>query len=75
LWPVTRDPACKTAVNCVAILIRQFARRKVLERWETKVGNGEVTSQALWSIVKSLMERVGLKAATAFHGTLGITYH
>jgi hypothetical protein len=49
-----------------------MTHRKVLERWETKVGNCEVTPQALWSIVKSLIKT---DAPTAVHGPLGITYH
>jgi hypothetical protein len=52
-----------------------MTRRKALERWETKVGNCEVSPQALWPIAKSLMKRVGSKVPTAVHGHLGITYH
>jgi hypothetical protein len=48
--------------------------RKSLEQLETKVRNCEVTPQALWHIEKSLMKRDGLKAPTAIHGPLGITY-
>jgi hypothetical protein len=43
--------------------------------WETKVENCEVTPQALWSVAKLLMEMGGLKAPTAVHGPIGITYH
>jgi hypothetical protein len=43
LWQVTRDPTCKTVVNRVAKLVRRMTHRKALERWETKVGNYEVT--------------------------------
>jgi hypothetical protein len=50
-------------------------RKKALERWKTKVGTCEVTSQALWLIAKSLMKRYGPKAPTTIHGPLGITYH
>jgi hypothetical protein len=49
--------------------------RKVLEWWETEVGNCEVTPQALWPIVKSLMKRDGPKAPATVHGPLGVTYH
>jgi hypothetical protein len=49
-----------------------MTRRKELE---IKVGNCEVTPQALWPIVKSLMKRDGSKAPTAIHGPLGKTYH
>jgi hypothetical protein len=74
LWKITRDPACKRGLNWVSRTIKRMTHRKALERWETKVGNCEVTLQALWPIVKSLMERVGPKAPTTIHGPLGITY-
>jgi hypothetical protein len=63
------------ALNWVAKTIRQMTHRKTLKRWETKVGNCEVTPQSLWSIAKSLMKRDGPKAPTTVHGHLGITYH
>jgi hypothetical protein len=50
-------------------------RRKALERWETKVRICEVTPQALWPIVKPLMERDERKAPTAPYGPLGAIYH
>jgi hypothetical protein len=74
LWQVTQNQACQTAVNLVANTIRQMTYRKALEWWETKVGNCEVTSQALWPIAKSLMIGDGPKAPIAVHGSLGITY-
>jgi hypothetical protein len=49
--------------------------RKALERWETKVGNSEVTLQALWPIAISLMKRDGSKAPIALRVPLGIAYH
>jgi hypothetical protein len=52
-----------------------MTRRKALERWETKVGKSDATPQAPWPIAKSLMKGNGPKAAAAFHGLLGITYH
>jgi hypothetical protein len=70
---VKETVACITAVNWVARTIRRMTRRKVLERWETKLGNCEVTPQAMWPIAKSLMKRGGPKALTAVHGPLGIT--
>jgi hypothetical protein len=39
LWQETRDPAFKTAVNWVTKTIRKIARKKTLERWETKIEN------------------------------------
>jgi hypothetical protein len=48
---------------------------KALEQWETKVGECEVTAQALCPVAKSLIKRDGLKAPIAVQGPLGITYH
>jgi hypothetical protein len=48
LWQVTSDPACKTAVSWVTKSIRRMARKRALERWETK--RSEVTPQAIWPI-------------------------
>jgi hypothetical protein len=63
------------ALNWVAKAIRRMTHRKALERWETKVGNCEVTPQALQPTAKSLIKKDGPKAPTAVHGQLGITYH
>jgi hypothetical protein len=43
LWQETREPACKTAVNWITKSIRRMTRKNALERWETKIGNCEVT--------------------------------
>jgi hypothetical protein len=48
--------------------------RKALERWETKVGNCEVTPQVLWPVMKSLMKRDGPKAPITVLGPVEITY-
>jgi hypothetical protein len=45
--------------------------KKALEEWETKLANTEVTSQAIWPIVKSLANRDGPRAPTVIHGPLG----
>jgi hypothetical protein len=37
LWQETRDSACKMALNWVTKTIRRMARKKALERWETKM--------------------------------------
>jgi hypothetical protein len=42
--------------------------REAVERNEIKVGNFEVTPQALWPIAKSLMKRDGPNVPTAIHG-------
>jgi hypothetical protein len=75
LWQETRDPARKTAVNWVTKTIRRIARKRALEPWETKIGNCEVTPQAIWPIVKSLTKRGKRKATTAIHGPLGPVFH
>jgi hypothetical protein len=46
----------------------------VLEWWETKVRNCEVTPQAILPIVKSLIKRDGPKAPTAILVPLGLKY-
>jgi hypothetical protein len=50
-----------------------MARRKAVKWWKTKVGNCEVTPQAIWHIAKSLTKRDGSKAPNTAHGPLGIT--
>jgi hypothetical protein len=75
LWQVSRDLACKTALNWVGKTIKRMTPRKTLERWETKVGNCEVTPHVVWPIAKLLMKKDGPKTPTAVHGHLGITYH
>jgi hypothetical protein len=45
LWQETRDPARKAAVNWVSRTIRRMTRTKLLERWEKRIANCEVTSQ------------------------------
>jgi hypothetical protein len=75
LWPETRDPACKTAVNLVTKSIRRMTPKKALERWETKIGNTEVTLQAIWSIAKFLLRTGGPKAPTAIQGSSGLKFH
>jgi hypothetical protein len=72
LWQETRDPACKTAVNRVAKIIRRITPQKALERWETKIGNAEATPQAIWPIAKSLLKRDGPRAPTAIYGASGL---
>jgi hypothetical protein len=56
LWQETRVPTCKTAGNWATKSIR-------LERWETKIGNTEVTPKAIWPIAKSLLKRDGPRAS------------
>jgi hypothetical protein len=48
--------------------------KKALERWETKIGNVEVTPQAIWPIAKSLVKRDGPRAPTAIHGASGLKF-
>jgi hypothetical protein len=75
LWQETRNPTCKTAVNCVTKSNKRLTSRKALEWWEAKIANTEVTPQAIWPIAKSLMTRDGPKAPTAIRGPLGFTFH
>jgi hypothetical protein len=51
-----------------------MTRKKALERWETKIGNTEVTAQVIWSIAKSLLKRGGPRAPTAIHGASGLNF-
>jgi hypothetical protein len=67
LWQETRDPACKTATNWLTKTIR-MTRKKAIERWDIRVGNCEVTPQAIWSIARALLNRDAPKAPTAVHG-------
>jgi hypothetical protein len=68
-WQETRDPGCKTAVNGVLKAIRQMTRKRALKLWETKLANTELTPQAIWPIVKSLLTyRDELRAQTVIHG-------
>jgi hypothetical protein len=45
-----------------------MTHRNGLEQWEKKVGNCEVTPQALWPIAKSLRKRDRLRALADIHG-------
>jgi hypothetical protein len=63
------------AVNCVSTAIRRMTQRKALERWETKLGNSEVTPQAAWPIAKSLLRRDGPKTPYAIHGPSGLKFY
>jgi hypothetical protein len=47
----------------------------VLEQWETKLENTELTPQAIWPIAKSLSNRDGPRAPTAIHGLSGLKYY
>jgi hypothetical protein len=47
--------------------------RRALEWWETEIANSDVTPQAIWPIVKSLM-RDGAKKPTAIHGPFGLIF-
>jgi hypothetical protein len=75
LWQETQGPACKTAVKWVTKTIRRIARKRALERSETKIENREVTPQAIWPIAKSLTKWGGPKTPTAIHGPLGPVFY
>jgi hypothetical protein len=74
LWQETRDPACKTSVSWAKKTIRKMSCRKAPEQWKTKIGNYEVTPQAVWLIVKSVIKRDGPMAPTTIHGPSGHKY-
>jgi hypothetical protein len=74
LWQEAQDPACTMAVRWLKKTIRKVSTRKAVEWWETKIGNCEVTPQAVWSVAKSLIKRGGPKAPTAILGPLGLKY-
>jgi hypothetical protein len=61
-----------TAVSWVKKTIRQMSRREAFERWETKIGNLEITPQAIWPVVKSAVKRDGPKAPTAIYDPLSL---
>jgi hypothetical protein len=74
LWQETRDPACKTAVNWVTKTIRRMTHKKTMERSDTRMGNCEVTPQAIWPIARALLNRDASKAPTAIHGYSGLKF-
>jgi hypothetical protein len=49
--------------------------KKVLEWWETKIGNAEVTPQAIGPVAKSLLKGDGPRAPTAIYGPSGLKFH
>jgi hypothetical protein len=51
-----------------------MARKKALERWETKIGNTELTPRSIWPIAKPLLKRDGPRAPTAIYGTSGLRF-
>jgi hypothetical protein len=52
-----------------------MTHKKAVERWETKMGNTEVTPQVIWPIAKSLLKRDVPRAPTAIHGPSGLQFH
>jgi hypothetical protein len=51
-----------------------MTRKKALQRWETKIGNYEVTPQSTWPIAQYLLKRDEPRALTAIHGPLGLKF-
>jgi glutaredoxin 2 len=51
-----------------------MTQKKALERWETKISNAEVTTQAMWPIAKSVLKRDRSRAPTAIHGASCLKY-
>jgi hypothetical protein len=52
-----------------------MSHKKALEQWETKIGNAEVTPQAIWPIAKSLLKRDGQRTPAVIHGASGLKFH
>jgi hypothetical protein len=52
-----------------------MTRKKALERWETKIGDTEVTPKAICPIAKSLLNRDGPRAPNAIHSPPGLKFH
>jgi hypothetical protein len=74
LWQETWDLTCKTAVNWVTKTIGRMTRKKIIEQWETRLGNCEVTPLSLWPIARTLLNRDAPKAPTAIHGYHGLKF-
>jgi hypothetical protein len=74
LWQENRNPACKMAVNWVINTIRRMTRKKTKERWETTMGNCEVSPQDVWSIEEALVNRDAPNVPTAVHGYSGLKF-
>jgi hypothetical protein len=72
LWHETRDPICKTALNCVTKTISEIVRRNATERWELKLNNAEITPHAIRPLVKSLKRGNKTKAPSAIHSPAGL---
>jgi hypothetical protein len=51
-----------------------MTRKKTLERWDTRLGNCEVTPQAIWSTARALLYRDAPRAPTVFHGYSGLRF-
>jgi hypothetical protein len=52
-----------------------MTRRKTLEeRWESKIGNCEVTPQTVWPIARDLLNRNDSRAPTAIHSSSGLKF-
>jgi hypothetical protein len=54
LYAETRDPVCKTVVNCMTGNNKSMFRKRTFARWETGLANCEVTPQAKWSVAEFL---------------------
>jgi hypothetical protein len=74
LWQETRDPASKTALNWVTKIVRRMTQKRLKEQWDTKMGNCEVTPQAMWPMAKAMLNRDAPKAPTVIHGYSGLKF-
>jgi hypothetical protein len=51
-----------------------MTQRNVIDGWETKISNSEVTLHGIWPLAKSLMNKDKPKAPTAIHGPSGLKF-
>jgi hypothetical protein len=58
-----RNTMCKKELNSISETIRRMTSKRALERWEYKITNSEITSQAIWSIVKLLINVDGPRSS------------
>jgi hypothetical protein len=52
-----------------------MAKKRAIERWETKLANCEVTPKTIWPVAKSLTNKNGPKALFATRGPLSTKFY
>jgi hypothetical protein len=51
-----------------------MTRKKLIEKWDTRLGNCEVAPRAIWSIARALLNRNAPKAPNATRGYHGLNF-